>query len=339
MALLSSTEQESHAEVKVRFTNDSWLLSTVYASPRCVERQVLWKNLMSVAELHNLPWVIAGDFNEPLLSEDKFGGRSVSVNRSLIFKECLDRCNMMDIGFAGPRFTWTNRREVQALIQESIDRYFVNLSWCVIYPDARVTYLTRCHSEHCPMLLEMQPRAQYGRIRPFRFQTGWLLDPSFFPIMHQTWERNSRLIDAINCFTQNAKEWNKNQFENIFSRKKNLMSRLNGIQRVLALRPSDFLVKLENELLRELDIVLNQEEELWALKSRVNWMIQGDHNANFYHVSTLIRRKRNQIMVIKSAVGDWIHEEGEIKDFIRCGFERVFLSSLSCVPRVDPTVS
>ena len=44
---------------------------------------------------------------------------------------------------------------------------------------------------------------------------------------------------------------------NIFSRKKNLMSRLNGIQRVLALRPSDFLVKLENELLRELDIVLN----------------------------------------------------------------------------------
>ena len=75
--------------------------------------------------------------------------------------------------------------------------------------------------------------------------------------MHQTWERNSRLIDAINCFTQNATEWNKNQFENIFSRKKNLMSRLNGIQRVLALRPLDFLVKLENELLRELDIVLN----------------------------------------------------------------------------------
>ena len=51
------------------------------------------------------------------------------------------------------------------------------------------------------------------------------------------------------------------------------MSRLNGIQKTLAPRPSDFLVKLENELLRELDIVLNQEEELWALKSRVNWMI------------------------------------------------------------------
>ena len=73
LALLSSTEQEIHAEVKVRFTNISWLFSAVYASPRNAERQVLWKNLMSVADLHNLPWVIAGDFNEPLLNEDKFG--------------------------------------------------------------------------------------------------------------------------------------------------------------------------------------------------------------------------------------------------------------------------
>ena len=61
--------------MKVRFTNASWLLFAVYTSPRNAERQVLWKILMSVAELHNMPWVIADDFNEPLLSEDKFGVR------------------------------------------------------------------------------------------------------------------------------------------------------------------------------------------------------------------------------------------------------------------------
>ena len=105
-----------------------------------------------------MPWVIAGDFNELLLSEDKFGGRAVSVNRSLLFKESLDKCNMLDIGFAGPCFTWTNRREVQALIQERIDRFFVNPSWCVMYPDAKITHLTWCHSDHCPVLLEVQLR-------------------------------------------------------------------------------------------------------------------------------------------------------------------------------------
>ena len=207
-----------------------------------------------------------------------------------------------------------------------------------MYPNAKVTHLTWCHSNHCPVLLETQPRTYNGRIRPFMFQTGWLLDPSFFLIVYQVWERNNKLVYAINCFTQKAKEWNKNQFGNIFTRKKNLMLRLNGIQRALALRPSDFLVKLEDELLKELDHVLNQEEELWALKSKVNWMVQGDLNMTFYYVSTLIRQKRNQIMVIKNAMGDWIHEEGEIKDFIRSGFDLIFLSSLSCVTRMDPTI-
>ena len=36
---------------------------------------------------------------------DKFGGRSISSNRSLLFKECLDHYSMIDMGFVGPRFT------------------------------------------------------------------------------------------------------------------------------------------------------------------------------------------------------------------------------------------
>ena len=88
---LSSIEQEIHAIVKVRSSNLSWFL---------------------LAELHNLPWVLAGDFNEPIVREDKFGGKPVSVNRSLMLKDCLDKCNMIDLGFTGPRFTRTNRREV-----------------------------------------------------------------------------------------------------------------------------------------------------------------------------------------------------------------------------------
>ena len=73
------------------------------------------------------------------------------------------------------------------------------------------------------------------------------------------------------------------------------------------MRPSVFLLNLENDLLRDLDTVLNQEEEIWALKSRVNWMIQGDRNTAFYHVSTLVRRKRNKILSIKDSMGEWIY--------------------------------
>ena len=248
--------------VKLRSLNSSWLFSAVYASPRSAERQILWKNLTSVAELHNMPWVIVGDFNKPLVKEDKCRGRAVSFRRSLLFKECLDKCNMIDIGFFGPRFTWTNRREVKALIQERIDRFFVNPSWCVLFPEAKVVHLTRCHSDHCPVLLEMQPRAMNRRVRPFKFQSCWLSDASFSKVVTQAWRHYTRLVDATETFTKEAKVWNKTQFGNIFSRKKNIIARLNGIQRSIASRPSSFLCNLENELLKELDIVISQKEEL-----------------------------------------------------------------------------
>ena len=93
-------------------------------------------------EYHNLPWVIARDFNEPLTADNKFGGREISVSKSLLFNECLDKCNMIDLGFSGPRFTWTNHKEADAFIQERIDRFFVNPKWYTLFPEAKVTHLT-----------------------------------------------------------------------------------------------------------------------------------------------------------------------------------------------------
>ena len=77
--------------------------------------------------------------------------------------------------------------------------------------------------------------------------------------------------------------------------------------------------------------MLSQEKEIWALKSQVNWLVQGDRNTNFYHVSTLVKRKRNWILAMKDSVGEWIFEEMAIKEHIRNGFEGIYTSSLSCV--------
>ena len=53
--LLSTTEQEIHATVKVRSSNLFWLILAIYASPRIAERKILWNNLKIVSQLHNLP--------------------------------------------------------------------------------------------------------------------------------------------------------------------------------------------------------------------------------------------------------------------------------------------
>ena len=112
------------------------------------------------------------------------------------------------------------------------------------------------------MILEVLLRIITGRNRPFKFQTYWLTDPIFPRIITQAWGQAHSLADALENFTKDAITWNKMQFGNIFARKKNIMVRLNGIQRAVSFRPSSFLQNLENELPKELNMVLNQEEEL-----------------------------------------------------------------------------
>ena len=65
------------------------------------------------------------------------------------------------------------------------------------------------------------------------------------------------MAQAIESFTKEATKWNNEQFGNVFACKKNIMARLNDIQRAMAVRPSVFLLNLENDLLRDLDTVLN----------------------------------------------------------------------------------
>ncbi|XP_075649874.1 uncharacterized protein LOC142620385 [Castanea sativa] len=231
---------------------------------------MLWEYLSVVANIHNLPWVIAGDFNELLSNDEKFGSRPVNLSRALSFKERMDACNMADLGFQGPRFTWSNDHGVSSLIQERLDRFFANPDWCMLYLEAQVSHLTRCSSDHCPVLLDLHPQSNFRLDRPFRFQNFWLSDNSFPDLVRNAWANHAGLYDSLNKFTSEVKFWNRELFGNIFAKKKRILACLSGIQRTMAVRPTSFLVNLEKELQLELNSILNQEEELWAFKSRIN---------------------------------------------------------------------
>lgn len=71
---------------------------------------------------------------------------------------------------------------------------------------------------------------------------------------------------------------------------------------------SDDLLKKEEEKLKELDIVLEQEEMVWFQKSREKWVAHGDQNTKFSHLSTVIRRRRNCIDMLKDEAGNWVSD-------------------------------
>lgn len=95
------------------------------------------------------------------------------------------------------------------------------------------------------------------------------------------------------------------------------MTRIYGVQKPLSNNLSSFLINLENHLQQDLEIILDQERDLWMLKSRLNWMIQGDLNTSFYHMSILARRKRNHIALVKDDKEMWITKEREVMEYFR----------------------
>lgn len=303
--MLAATEQGIHATIKVCNSDLTWLITIVYASPRLVERKLLWSNLSQVALLHNLPWLLLGDFNEILCGNDKLKGRQINLNRALEFKTCLDNYNFLDLRFSRPKYTWSNLKQVTDLILERIDRCFANPSWRALFPEASVTHLPRVFFDHYPVLLELSRLPPTSSKKSFSFHTIWIHHPEFLDVVRRAWESESNLHSTIKNFVDRAKVWNRTAFGNIFAQKKMALARLNGAQKALSNGPNHFLIQLEKSLIKEYSLIMQQEEEYWALKSRLNWAAYGDANTSYFHVSTLVKRHRNKIRSLKNSVGEW----------------------------------
>lgn len=68
-------------------------------------------------------WLIAGDFNEILHDGEKRGGRCRDSKLMEDFRDVLQDCDLTDLGFKGPQFTWWNGRDNSNSISERLDHF------------------------------------------------------------------------------------------------------------------------------------------------------------------------------------------------------------------------
>ena len=160
----------------------------------------------------------------------------------------------------------------------------------------------------------------------------WLFHQDFPKVVQQAWFEDRDLQEATLDFVVRAKKWNCVVFRNLFAKKKRILARLHGTQKALANNSNEFLLELEQQLISQYSLILMQEEEYWALKSRLNTATFGDHNTSFFHVSTLVRRHRNKIRCIKDRKGNWLIDEIVIKDHIQDGFKKLYRTELEVIP-------
>lgn len=120
----------------------------------------------------------------------------------------------------------------------------------------------------------------------------------------------TRLCKKQEATHQALRTWNKEVFGLCQVRINTLIRKISDVQNA---NPSNSNGKIEASLQAELREWLMRSEVLWRQKSRELWLNEGDKSTKFFHLSTIIRRRQNNIDAIRSEEGDWITDKGLIK--------------------------
>uniref|UniRef100_A0A2N9I833 Reverse transcriptase domain-containing protein n=1 Tax=Fagus sylvatica TaxID=28930 RepID=A0A2N9I833_FAGSY len=146
---------------------------------------LLWKNevklrVQSFSHSHidafvseNQPdaWHLTGFYGapgDPPAVEEKQGRFSRSENQMQRFRDALDDCDFIDLGYSGPSYTWTNNR-VGDMTWERLDRAVATSDWLMLFPTAKVHHLEGHWSNHKPILAVSKQLRPIGRQRKLEF--------------------------------------------------------------------------------------------------------------------------------------------------------------------------
>lgn len=118
----------------------------------------------------------------------------------------MDKASLVDLGYNGNTFTWTNARDGMEIIRERLNRALANPEWLVKFPHTQVTHLTRTHSDHCPILVSLDQHAYSGSF-PFRCKEAWLSHPNFDAFFVDNWKSPHNFMTGRQRFLSNVKHW------------------------------------------------------------------------------------------------------------------------------------
>ena len=110
----------------------------------------------------------------------------------------------------------------------------------------------------------------------------------------------------------------------MFHKKRRLLARIGGIQKARDRYENPFLTKLEAELIQEYENIRDQDNMFWRQKSRDNWIQNGDRNTKFFHLTTLVKRRRNKIEGLFDSNGSWNTDASSMKKIAVSFFNDLF---------------
>lgn len=251
----------------------------------------------------NGPWIICGDFNKVLSQDEHIGPRDRSEQQISAFRDCLLDCELRDLGFSGPKFTWCNRQDPNGHVKVRLDRVVVNNAFTDCFDGCYVENIVATSSDHYAIGIGLSHSIQEGVRRPvqqgFKFEAMWLRATDYRNTLEQAWVdgRNGEVSlkstwDNLQKVAASLKTWSRECFGSVRKQISKLERRLLYVRSAPV---SAVTVAEERDLEKRLCELFEREEIMEHQRSRIDWLKQGDRNTGFFQARAKARRRTNRI--------------------------------------------
>jgi hypothetical protein len=162
-----------------------------YGEPKRELRHEFWTLLRRIHAQWTGPWICCGDFNEVLCGDEHLGSSDRSEAQMSMFRDCIEECGLVDLGFTGPWFTWSNRQRGEDLVLVRLDRAVANAALMELFDGFRVENVITTTSDHLAISVTLTSLDDAPRQQPvqqmFRFEAAWLRAPDYREVMERSW--------------------------------------------------------------------------------------------------------------------------------------------------------
>lgn len=96
-----------------------------------------------------------------------------------LFRQVIDDCGLMDVGYSGSWYTWERGNLPEINIHERLDRALANESWFSFFPCGQIRHFSHLMSDHYPLLVSLVKERNNIGIKRFHFETWWIMEETF----------------------------------------------------------------------------------------------------------------------------------------------------------------
>ncbi|GAU33808.1 hypothetical protein TSUD_221460 [Trifolium subterraneum] len=121
--------------------NQNCHFTCMYGYPEECNKKKTWQLITELAATVESKWICFGDLNDIFTSDEKLGGNTRSPNQLMLGRNAIDTCRLIDLGYEGHPFTWTNGRELEENIQCRLDRALATEEFINRFSPIRVLHL------------------------------------------------------------------------------------------------------------------------------------------------------------------------------------------------------